>query len=261
MDYFDKIIKIQDLMINENNKEQKLLNIIKSLIEIEHERYIKNTKCEDRGGLKNVRNSCYMDSVLLPLLSDPPKFIRENILAKPIFDDTKKENIRRELINIYSQIKKGKFGEYCTNLRGAINNIDTIKTLDINLEYLIKRLLNYGSSSMEDSGEFIKDFLEYLNLDYESPYGISRYYPNKTNPELLITEDINISTNLKLFAIIVFSSSHYMSYYLCEYQNKDMWFFYNDLGPSINIIGNLNDVENNIIKKNLQKKVLLYKKI
>jgi hypothetical protein len=77
--YFKKIIDIQNTMTKDDPIIQKT---IESLIEIEHDRYIKNTSCTDRGVFSNYRNSCYMDSILLPLLSDPPKFIRQEIFAK-----------------------------------------------------------------------------------------------------------------------------------------------------------------------------------
>lgn len=263
-DYFDRIMDIQYKL---SKDDQNFFDIIKKLIEIEHQRYIDNVNCKQRGALQWNNNSCYMDSVLLPILTDPPLFVRENIFSQQ-FDDENKENLRRTLIEIHKNIRKGRHGTYCVNLREKLYG-----TLDV-----------YKTNEQQDAGEFLTNLLELFNDNqmYEHKFlelplsNINNIMDNNKNligitlpiytdykPNINdIPERIN-NFNLKCILIKTGGSSggHYTCYYVCKFKNENKWYYYDDTNSKnlITLIGDFDKVKkyNDLMYPTF----LLYKKL
>lgn len=85
--------------------------------------YGEGTDCNILRGLMNIRQSCYMDSVIFSLFAIQNDFIDEKILDAVIVNDIyicdlqNRINIQQELRNITEGIRNGSVERYCNKLR------------------------------------------------------------------------------------------------------------------------------------------------
>ena len=102
-------------------------------------------------GLYNVRNSCYIDSVLVALFASPNKIIHKNILKKNLLNpdkqwitcnDTDSRNkIQYELLRITHSFMGGEYIRDCTSLRKSLQSCTGSQ--------------DFHKGGMQDAGEFL----------------------------------------------------------------------------------------------------------
>lgn len=135
---------------------------------------LQNTKECLFSGLNYNSNSCYQDSILTVLLSQPSNFIDENILNKAVNDDI--FPIQEELIRLAEGMRNEKQNLTCIKLRALLSKLKTIK-----------KYQNFHGRGMQDAGEFLLFIFSLFNVE-----GVTRrhssYVVENDNP--IITRDI-----------------------------------------------------------------------
>jgi len=149
--------------------------------------------CQSLKGLKNISQSCYLDSVLLTLFAVPNKFVTDNILNAnlqvregPSFDCaenkgelqvaqqtdlTNRKRVQEQFRNMTESIRNTGDVKYCTDLRSVLVNCSNAE--------------QYHKGGEKDAGEFLG-------------YILSMFDTNVARKEVVtyITNDLGLNPNL-----------------------------------------------------------------
>lgn len=211
------------------------------------------TKCNIKG-LKWVDNSCYLDSVLIALLSIDSTFVKNNIIDKGLTENTGKllscskdkekdlqirTKIQKEINRIFITIRdtENKVPLYCTNLRKIFKSCENKYT--------------FHTDNMEDPVDFLEYLCDIFGITFTTSFNeLPTTYPVIDYPDFIAytfdrnrhrkhpftpTETITKDNNtLHLNSIVMYTHRHYTCYFRCN----NHWLYYNDMkNPSITYVG------------------------
>ena len=111
--------------------------------------YLKD--CRKIGGLINIDDSCYLDSVLFALLAIPNKFVNKYILFKKNKHSKFLVLLQQYLIYLAQEIRVKNTFNVCTPFRKIIKN------------YKINGMPNFSLPGQQEAGEFLIFFLSLFN--------------------------------------------------------------------------------------------------
>ena len=117
-------------------------------------KYLTKTVCENLRGLKNVSNSCYMDSVLFLLLAIDNTYIREIMFKKGTTGNLKKiRNALARIVLYIRRLKSRKNSLTVTKLRTQLANCP-----------ISVGGSNFSQGGQEDAGEFLQRLVGLFNI-------------------------------------------------------------------------------------------------
>ena len=211
------------------------------------------TKCNIKG-LKWISNSCYLDSVLIALLSSDSTFVKDNILEKQLTENTGRlltcgkdklrdlqirTKIQTEINRIFKTIRDSDNKEplYCTNLRKIFKSCENKYT--------------FHTDNMEDPIDLLEYLCDIFGISFTTSFNeLPTIYPVIDYPDFLVytfdrnrhrkhpftpTETVsNKGVKLYLNSVVMYTSRHYVSYFRCN----NHWLYYNDMkNQSITYVG------------------------
>lgn len=153
--------------------------------------YLREPKNLKKFLLENTGNSCYLDSVLVPLFIEPIPFIQENILNKnireiksPHCSYTNLENIQKELVRINESISgKGNI-KVCTTLRRYMKSCPSTSGE------------NFYDTGPHDSGEFLQYLFTLFDVNGRT-YSKTTIITNDLSP---VPKKYIVSSNITITA-------------------------------------------------------------
>lgn len=164
--------------------------------------------CLNLRGLKNIKESCYMDSVIFSLFAIQNNFIDDKILNYRFLDNTQncdvknKKRIQKELNNIAIGIRKGDNKQYCNKLRKIFSSCPhSIEAFHIGGE--------------RDAIEFLIYLLSFFNLDIANKKVVT-YGTNDTTNN--IVKEFHTSTIIDTKSSII---QYIINYYLLNLYNEN----------------------------------------
>jgi len=179
-----------------------------------------NESCQLKG-LKNVSNSCYMDSVLVALFAVPNQVINQNILDKNISSISNSERkwltcsndsnldyeyrlaIQRELKRINNSIHEQDNVKYCSMLRSMIKRCPGPQ--------------KFHGGRQQDSGEFLAYLFNLFQVDVATKSETTYVTNDMVNPNWL---KIRTRSDFNSTPMVSVSSHHILeqrSYYMNEF--------------------------------------------
>ena len=144
-------------------------------------------------GMKNIGNTCYMDSVLFPFIVKPTLYFKKTmfkIIKNPTNNRHKlRRKLRHELAILHNMIRQN-------NPKPSVKGIKTqLKTSLCKKLNRIIDLHKYRNNSQEDSGEFLQslaEMFEMYGLEYtRTTYGTNSLAKNVRKSNLVKTSDFN----------------------------------------------------------------------
>ena len=159
--------------------------------------YLKN--CHQIGGLINIDDSCYIDSVLFALLAIPNKFVNKHILFKRL--GTNKNNkilelLQKYLIYLTEEIRIKNTFQVCTPFRKIIQKCK------------INGMPNFGLPGQQEAGEFLIYFLSLFNSQNIAVTKHISYATNSTSKKVKLKNLIETSVVFdKKASVVVFIDS------------------------------------------------------
>jgi hypothetical protein len=144
-------------------------------------------------GMKNIGNTCYMDSVLFPFIVKPTLYFKKTMF-KIIKDPTNnrdklRRRLRHEIAILHNEIRQNKPKP---SVKGIKQKLKT--PLCKNLKRVID-LYRYRNTSQEDAGEFLQslaELFEMYGLEYtRTTYGTNSLSKNVRKSNLVKTSEIN----------------------------------------------------------------------
>jgi ubiquitin C-terminal hydrolase len=153
------------------------------------------------GLFKNIGNSCYMDSILLPLLLPTilnyNNFIYNQILNSDTNNDCSK-NIQILLNKMVSGIKSGQILKVQKKSEKKITCINFREILEkVCKQYIDEQTIFYGSD-MQDSGEFLDFMLRRFNTDLAVRKRNTKYINTKTKKQEIAPDIYNSNSSISV---------------------------------------------------------------
>ena len=157
--------------------------------------HLKN--CQKLGGLVNIDDSCYLDSVLFALLAIPNKFVNKYILLKKL--DINNDNkflklLQKYLIYLTESIRVKNIFQVCTPFRNIIKQKN------------INGMPNFGLPGQQEAGEFLIYFLSLFNSQNIAITNNISYATNSVSKNIkskdLIQTNVSIDNNASIIIFI-----------------------------------------------------------
>jgi ubiquitin C-terminal hydrolase len=218
-----KLYKIKQRVLQLNQSDKAVIDILKIINKLE---YISSQPPASvplscnlfKGMTYNQANSCYTDSVLVPLLFNPAPYIKKYLLNNkiklPKNDTCNTRQIINELIKIHNKISKGETGQYCTNFRKVIKNCNYLN--------------EFSGTHQDESGAFITKLLhlfvpQNINL-YIKSEGWNKngnlYYKNKSSRKTYV---VDTQITPKMYNTIQNNNKQITYYEETLFDNNNLW--------------------------------------
>jgi len=152
---------------------------------------ISQKDCCEIGGLINIDDSCYLDSVLFALLAIPNKFVNKYILFKTNRHSKFLMLLQKYLIYLTQEIRLKNTFQVCTPFRKIIKN------------YKVSGMPNFGLPGQQEAGEFLIYFLSLFNSQNVATTRHTSYATNSISRKVKSKDLIETSTMIDTQASII----------------------------------------------------------